>query len=70
MVVWFNNDFSGKLFEERFKKTVEEAIKIDKGKFMSLFRMAFLKIDELGKRHDIVNEDDIAIKKLNKYLNG
>lgn len=69
MVVWFNNDFSGKLFEERFNKTLEEAIKIDKGNFMTLFRAAFLKIDEMGKRSDIVNEDDISIKRLSKYLN-
>lgn len=70
MVVWFNNDFSGKLFEERFNKTLEKAIKIDKGNFMSVFRACFLKIDEMGKRQDIVNKDDIAIKKLSNYLGG
>ena len=70
MVVWFNNDFSGKLFEERFNKTLEKAIKIDKGEFMSVFRADYLKINEMGERHNITNKDDIAIKELSKYLSG
>lgn len=46
MVVWFNNVFSGKMFEERFNKTLKKAIKIDKGKFMDEFRADYPKIDE------------------------
>ena len=84
MVVWFNNVFSGKMFEERFNKTLEKAIKIDKGKFMDEFRADYpkideteeldktdyLKIDEMGARHNISHKDDLAIKKLSKYLSG
>ena len=84
MVVWFNNVFSGKMFEERFNKTLEKAIKIDKGKFMDVFRADYpkideteeldktdyLKIDEMGARHNISHKDDLAIKKLSKYLSG
>ena len=84
MVVWFNNVFSGKMFEERFNKTLEKAIKIDKGKFMDVFRADYpkideteerdktdyLKIDEMGARHNIIHQDDLSIKKLSKYLSG
>lgn len=84
MVVWFNNVFSGKIFEERFNKTLEKAIKIDKGKFMDVFRADYpkideteeldktdyLKIDEMGARHNIIHKNDLAIKKLSKYLSG
>lgn len=84
MVVWFNNVFSGKMFEERFNKTLEKAIKIDNGKFMDEFRADYpkideteepdktdyLKIDEMGARHNIIHQDDLSIKKLSKYLSG
>ena len=84
MIVWFNNNFSGKLFVERFNKTLEKANKIDKGKFMEVFRTEYpkidetekkdktdyLKIDETGKRYNIDNKDDISIKNLTKYLFG
>ena len=97
MIVWFNNDFSGKIFVERFNKTLENAIKIDKGEFMNVFRVDYpkidkgesmnvfqvdyskidemekidktdyLKIDETGERHNVVNRGDIAI--FSKCLN-
>ena len=55
-------------FKKFGKYQDKKAIKIDKGKFMSV--LDFLKIDEMGERHNIVNKDDIAIKKLSKYLNA
>jgi hypothetical protein len=36
MVVWFDNVFCGKLFEEQFNKILEKAIKIDKEDFTSI----------------------------------
>ena len=49
MIVWFNNNFSGELFVERFNTTLEKANKIGKGKFMDVFRADYPKIDETEK---------------------